>query len=140
MLDTPAAQVPTISLATQDTDPDGFAAAFGESFERFGFAIVADHGIPADLIERAWAETKLLFDLPEDEKRGYHIAGGGGARGFHQQGHGAELVERKETGVGRACLNRERRFQLQQIEKIGLRQPAGRAQPEQLRRIRTGLE
>jgi isopenicillin N synthase-like dioxygenase len=82
MLDTPAAQVPTLSLATQDTDPDGFAAAFGESFERFGFAIVADHGIPADLIERAWAETKLLFDLPEDEKRGYHIAGGGGARGY----------------------------------------------------------
>ena len=82
MLDTPAAQVPTLSLATQDTDPDGFAAAFGESFERYGFAIVADHGIPADLIERAWAETKLLFDLPEDEKRGYHIPGGGGARGY----------------------------------------------------------
>ena len=82
MLDTPAAQVPTLSLATQDTDPDGFAAAFGESFERFGFAIVADHGIPADLIERAWAETKLLFDLAEDEKRGYHIPGGGGARGY----------------------------------------------------------
>ena len=65
---------------------------------------------------------------------------GGGACGFHQQGHGAELVHRKETGGGRARLNRERRFQLQQIEKIGLRQPARRTQPEKLRGIRTGLK
>ena len=65
---------------------------------------------------------------------------GGGACGFHQQGHRAELVQRKEAGVGRACLNRERRFQFQQIEKIGLGQSARRAQPEKLSRIRTGLE
>ncbi len=82
MLDTPAAQVPTLSLAMQESDPDGFAAAFGGSFERYGFAVIADHGIPQDLIERAWAETKLLFDLPEDEKRQYHVPGGGGARGY----------------------------------------------------------
>ena len=29
MLDTPAAQVPTLSLKQQATDPEGFAAAFG---------------------------------------------------------------------------------------------------------------
>ena len=46
MLDTPLAQVPTLSLATQASDPDGFAQAFGGSFQRFGFAIVADHGVP----------------------------------------------------------------------------------------------
>ena len=55
MLDTPAAQVPTLSLKDQDRDPDGFAAALGGSFERFGFAIVADHGVPQPLIDRAWA-------------------------------------------------------------------------------------
>ena len=82
MLDTPAAQVPTLSLKDQDRDPDGFAAALGGSFERFGFAIVADHGVPQPLIDRAWAETAALFALPEEEKRGYHIPGGGGARGY----------------------------------------------------------
>ncbi|SFP46641.1 isopenicillin N synthase family dioxygenase [Sphingomonas rubra] len=82
MLDTPAAQVPTLSLADQARDPDGFARDFGSSFQRYGFAIVADHGVPQDLIDRAWAETAELFALPEDEKRGYHREGAGGARGY----------------------------------------------------------
>ncbi len=82
MLDTPAAQVPTLSLADQASDPDAFAQAFGSSFRRFGFAIVADHGIPQDLIARAWAETEALFALPDAEKREYHVPGGGGARGY----------------------------------------------------------
>ncbi|NTS64712.1 isopenicillin N synthase family oxygenase [Sphingomonas sp. HHU CXW] len=82
MLDTPSAQVPTLSLADQARDPQGFAAALGGSFERFGFAIVADHGVPQDLIDRAWNETQQLFALPEEEKRGYHVPGAGGARGY----------------------------------------------------------
>ena len=82
MTDTRSAEVPTLSLADQDRDPEGFAAALGGSFERFGFAIVADHGVPGDLIDRAWTQTKALFDLPEEEKRGYHVPGGGGARGY----------------------------------------------------------
>ena len=86
MLDTPAAarlaEVPTLSLADQDRDPAAFAAALGGSFERFGFAIVADHGVPQPVIDRAWRETESLFALPEAEKRGYHAPGGGGARGY----------------------------------------------------------
>ena len=82
MLDTPAAAVPTLRLSDQERDPDAFAAALGGSFERFGFAIVADHGVPQPLIERAWADTAALFALPEEEKRGYHVPGGGGARGY----------------------------------------------------------
>jgi isopenicillin N synthase-like dioxygenase len=100
MLDSPLAQVPTLSLRQQDTDPDGFAAAIGGSFERFGFAIVADHGVPADLIERAWGETAELFALPEEEKRRYHVAGGGGARGYTpfktEIAKGASAVDLKE--------------------------------------------
>ena len=60
MTDTRSAEVPTLSLADQDRDPEGFAAALGESFERFGFAIVADHGVPAGLIDRACQATALL--------------------------------------------------------------------------------
>ena len=82
MPDTVLAQVPLVSLADQAGDPEGFAAALGGSFERFGFAMVADHGIPQDLVDRAWAMTKAFFDLPEDVKRSYFVAGGGGARGY----------------------------------------------------------
>ena len=100
MLDTPAAQVPTLSLADQANDPDGFAAEFGESFERFGFAVVADHGIDAKLIDRAWDETEKLFALPEKEKRSYHQTGGGGARGYTpfktEIAKGAKAVDLKE--------------------------------------------
>ena len=81
MLDT-LAEIPVLSLAAQANDPEGFAQAFGGSFQRFGFAVVRDHGVPQELIERAWALTKTFFDLPEEEKRGYFLPGGGGARGY----------------------------------------------------------
>jgi isopenicillin N synthase-like dioxygenase len=81
MLDT-LAEIPVLSLKEQTGDPEGFAQAFGQSFQRFGFAVVRDHGVPQDLIERAWRQTKAFFDLPEDEKRGHYIPGGGGARGY----------------------------------------------------------
>jgi len=100
MSDTVLAEVPLVSLADQESDPDGFAAALGGSFERFGFAMVSDHGVPQELIDRAWAATKTFFDLPEEEKRGYFIAGGGGARGYTpfktEIAKGAEYVDLKE--------------------------------------------
>ena len=82
MPDTLSAEVPTLSLNDQAGDPDGFARALGASFERFGFAIVADHGVPQPLVEDAWRETAGFFALPDEEKRRYHRAGGGGARGY----------------------------------------------------------
>ncbi|MFZ3484738.1 isopenicillin N synthase family dioxygenase [Sphingomonas sp. 3-13AW] len=82
MLDVPMTQVPLVSLADQQNDPEGFAQAFGGSFQRFGFAMVADHGIDPALIDRAWALTEEFFRLPEEEKRAYHTPGGGGARGY----------------------------------------------------------
>jgi isopenicillin N synthase-like dioxygenase len=74
--------IASVSLTASATDPEGFARELGESFERFGFAIIADHGIPADLIGRAEEKAKAFFALPEEVKRSYHVAGGGGARGY----------------------------------------------------------
>ncbi len=74
--------IPTLSLAEADRDAEGFAASLGKSFEDFGFAIVADHGIDAALIARAWALTQEFFALPEAAKRHYHLTGTGGARGY----------------------------------------------------------
>ncbi|WP_294329482.1 2-oxoglutarate and iron-dependent oxygenase domain-containing protein [uncultured Sphingomonas sp.] len=81
MLDT-LTEIPVLSLNEQAGDPEGFAQAFGQSFQRFGFAVVRDHGVPQALIERAWRLTKAFFDLPEAEKRAHFIPGGGGARGY----------------------------------------------------------
>jgi isopenicillin N synthase-like dioxygenase len=74
--------VPSVSLATSERDPQGFAQAIGQSFERFGFAVVADHGIPADLIARVEAAGKAFFALPEAVKRRYLVEGGMGQRGY----------------------------------------------------------
>jgi isopenicillin N synthase-like dioxygenase len=76
------AAVASVSLADFPQDRDAFARALGSSFERYGFAVVADHGIPADLIVRAEVAARALFALPEETKRGYHIPGTGGARGY----------------------------------------------------------
>jgi isopenicillin N synthase-like dioxygenase len=75
-------RIASVSLTASDADPEGFARELGESFERYGFAIIADHGIPADLIARAEEKAKAFFALPEEAKRRYHIEGGGGARGY----------------------------------------------------------
>ena len=70
-------QVRPLSLRQADGDPAGFAAALGGSFERFGFAIITDHGVDPALIDRAWAMTRAFFALPVDVKQHYQLAGSG---------------------------------------------------------------
>ena len=74
--------VPTLSLSRQASDPEGFAQAFGESFQTFGFAVIADHGIDPALIEKSWALTRAFFALPVEIKMKYVLPGMGGARGY----------------------------------------------------------
>ena len=75
-------QVASVSLPDSDRDPEGFAQELGRSFEEYGFAIIADHGISDELIHRAEEKAKAFFALPDEVKRSYHIPGGGGARGY----------------------------------------------------------
>jgi isopenicillin N synthase-like dioxygenase len=81
MLDMPSLIVPPLSLGRQARDPDAFAQDFGDSFRRFGFAIIADHGIDPRLIDAAWAVTKAFFAQPTEAKMPYKSAKGG-ARGY----------------------------------------------------------
>ena len=71
-----------ISFKRIDDDFAGFAADLGASFERYGFAVVADHGISQTLIDTALARAKAFFALPEAVKRAYVVQGGAGQRGF----------------------------------------------------------
>jgi isopenicillin N synthase-like dioxygenase len=73
------AEIPVLSL---ERDKDILPEELGTSFRRYGFAMVRDHGIDAGLIARAWELTETFFALPAEEKHRYHIAGGGGARGY----------------------------------------------------------
>ncbi|MBW8784998.1 MAG: isopenicillin N synthase family oxygenase [Novosphingobium sp.] len=71
--------LPVLSLADE---PSRFAREIGDSFKRFGFALVRDHGIDPELIARAWELTAAFFALPEAEKRAYYVEGLAGARGY----------------------------------------------------------
>jgi isopenicillin N synthase-like dioxygenase len=77
-----ADHIASVSLKEADRDPDAFAEKLGRSFEEYGFAIIADHGIPDALIHEAEAKSKAFFALPDETKRKYLIEGGGGQRGY----------------------------------------------------------
>jgi len=72
----------TLSPVSLADSPDALPNALGQSFRRFGFAMVCNHGIDPALIARAWELTREFFDLPEAEKRRFAIPGIAGARGY----------------------------------------------------------
>jgi isopenicillin N synthase-like dioxygenase len=71
--------LPVLSLAQE---PAALAQELGASFQRFGFALVQDHELDPALLARGWELTAAFFALPEAEKRRWHMAGGGGQRGY----------------------------------------------------------
>ncbi len=77
-----ADHIASVSLPDSDRDPEAFARKLGQSFEDYGFAIIADHGIPDALIAQAEENARAFFALPDEVKRRYHLSGGGGARGY----------------------------------------------------------
>ncbi len=77
-----ASQIPTLDIRRFDTDHDAFVAELGAAYREWGFAGIRGHGIPQSLIDRADDVFQRFFALPEDTKRKYHVAGGGGARGY----------------------------------------------------------
>jgi isopenicillin N synthase-like dioxygenase len=89
-----------VSLTLYETDLDRFAAEIGAAFERYGFAILDQHGLDQGLVDGALARTKAFFALPEAVKRRYRLAGGAGQRGFTPFGvetaKGARLHDLKE--------------------------------------------
>lgn len=74
--------IPPVSYRLYETDPDAFAGALGQSYARYGFAVVADHGLPQHLIEGTLERFKTFFGWPEARKQRYHLPGQAGARGF----------------------------------------------------------
>ena len=77
-----SSQIPTLDIRRFDTDRDAFVTELGAAYREWGFAGIRGHGIPQSLIDRAYDVFQRFFALPEEVKRKYHVAGGGGARGY----------------------------------------------------------
>jgi len=75
-------RIEPVSLTLYDKDFEGFSQTLGASFARYGFAVVADHDLPKDLVEGAIGRAKAFFALPDAVKRRYHVQGGAGQRGY----------------------------------------------------------
>ena len=97
MTDSAIAPVP---LSLYDADFDAFSRALGDSFARYGFAVVGGHGLDPAVTDRALAEARAVFALPDSVKRAYHQPGTGGARGYTPFGveaaKDAQVVDLKE--------------------------------------------
>ena len=76
------AAIPPVSLRLAQSDFEAFAQALGAAFARYGFAVVADHGLDQVRVEAALADAKAFFALPAEVKRRYQIPGGAGQRGY----------------------------------------------------------
>ncbi|RYD14674.1 MAG: isopenicillin N synthase family oxygenase [Lysobacteraceae bacterium] len=80
-------RIPTLDIRRYDDpasagDRDGFVAELGAAYREWGFAGIRGHGIPSSLIDAAYEAFRAFFALPDEVKRRYHVAGGGGARGY----------------------------------------------------------
>lgn len=104
--------IASVSLKEADADRDAFAQKLGTSFEEYGFAVLADHGIPDELIARAEQKAKEFFALPEEVKRKYAL-GQGGARGY--------------TPFGIETAKGHKAFDLKEFWHVGRELPEGHA-------------
>ena len=70
-----------VSFAAYETDFEAFARDLGESFTRYGFAVISDHRLDQTRIDAALGSAKAFFALPDAAKRAY-VVGQGGQRGY----------------------------------------------------------
>ncbi|WP_332764792.1 isopenicillin N synthase family dioxygenase [Phenylobacterium sp.] len=103
------ASIQPVSFQDFGRDFDGFSRDLGGSFARYGFAVISDHGLPQDRIDRAIAAAKAFFALPEDVKNKY--VGVGGQRGY--------------TPFGIETAKDAKHFDLKEFWHMGRDLPAG---------------
>jgi isopenicillin N synthase-like dioxygenase len=88
-----------VSFELYHDDFRAFSLALGSSFTRYGFAVVTDHGLDANAIDKALDSAKSFFALPLQTKQRY-ISGVGGQRGYvpfgKETAKGAVLYDLKE--------------------------------------------
>ena len=78
--------IPTVDLKkfTEGTEQERqeFVEQLGNAFHEIGFVAVKNHGVPQELIDEFYSESKSFFGLEREQKREYEIAGMAGQRGY----------------------------------------------------------
>ena len=59
-----------------------FVQAIGDAFRNSGFVGVVNHGVPTELVDRFYSESKAFFSLSDKTKRKYEVPGLAGQRGY----------------------------------------------------------
>ncbi len=81
-----AQTIPVVSLRDfQHGSPaarDAFVGTLGDALQGIGFFALADHGVDAGLIQRAYDISQRLFDLPLTTRQGYEDPRVNGQRGY----------------------------------------------------------
>ena len=75
------AAITPVSFKAFGADFEGFSQALGDSFARYGFAVISDHGLPDKKVAAATDATKAFFAQSEETKTRY-VVGTGGQRGY----------------------------------------------------------
>src|ERR1700760_4969631 len=79
-------QLPIIDLAglaeNDSTELDRIAAEIGRACREIGFFYIVNHGVVAETIAAAFAQSALFFALPIEAKRAIAIEKVGGNRGY----------------------------------------------------------
>lgn len=81
--------IPVVSLRDYAAGPverARFVKTLGEGLERFGFVAVTDHGIPVDLLHKAYHLAHETFHLPVAVKQRYETPENGRQRGYTSMG------------------------------------------------------
>lgn len=71
-----------ISFNLWSEDKAAFAEKLGRSFRETGFAVICDHPVSAEKIQKNLEATKAFFALSADAKAKYDGRAGGGQRGY----------------------------------------------------------
>lgn len=66
-------QIAPVSFDLFARDFDAFTKALGDSYARWGFAVISDHGLPQDKVDAALEQMKAFFALPEATKLKYKL-------------------------------------------------------------------
>lgn len=88
-------EIPTFDVSLFEKDKESFAKAIGDGIQDFGFCGLQNHGIPDELIQKAFQTMEAFFALDEDTKKAYFDASTNGQRGYtpFKQERAKECVE-----------------------------------------------
>ena len=93
-------QIPSLNLKDftegNETKWNKFVKNLGKAYEEIGFVAISGHFLSESLVDKLYKQIKIFFDLPDDVKNKYEIAGLGGQRGYTS--FGKEHAKGKKEG------------------------------------------